>query len=122
MGQLVVGRCGAPDLPVPWAWRVWFESVVPLHPEEVELVGKNSSYGSMKAVVFEKGQVTIPKALRDRMGIRPGQVLEFREENGRLVVTKQVPEDAFASVIGILEIGRSTDEVLEELRGPVDEP
>ncbi|HLU25198.1 MAG TPA: AbrB/MazE/SpoVT family DNA-binding domain-containing protein [Longimicrobiales bacterium] len=76
----------------------------------------------MKAVVSEKGQVTIPKALRDRMGIRPGQVLEFREENGRLVVTKQVPEDAFASVIGILEIGRSTDEVLEELRGPVDEP
>ena len=33
----------------------------------------------MKAVVSEKGQVTIPKTLRDRLGIRPGQVLDFAE-------------------------------------------
>jgi antitoxin PrlF len=33
----------------------------------------------MKAVVAERGQVTIPKRLRDRLGIRPGTVLEFQE-------------------------------------------
>ena len=26
----------------------------------------------MKAIVAERGQVTIPKALRDKLGIRPG--------------------------------------------------
>ena len=29
----------------------------------------------MKARVSEKGQVTIPKKLRERLGIRPGEVL-----------------------------------------------
>lgn len=76
----------------------------------------------MKTTVSEKGQITIPKALRDRMGIRPGQVLEFREEHGRLVLSKRVSEDAFASVIGILELDRTTDELLDELRGPAEQP
>ena len=40
----------------------------------------------MKAKVAERGQVTIPKRLRDRLGIRPGTVLEFAEEQGKLVV------------------------------------
>ena len=33
----------------------------------------------MKAKVADRGQVTIPKALRDRLGIRPGTVLDFHE-------------------------------------------
>lgn len=71
----------------------------------------------MKTTVSERGQITIPKALRDRLGLRPGQVLEVREEHGRLVMTKRVPEDAWDSVVGILNSGRSTDEVMRELRG-----
>jgi AbrB family looped-hinge helix DNA binding protein len=42
----------------------------------------------MKAVVAERGQVTIPKRLRERLGIRPGTVLEFREDADRLVAEK----------------------------------
>ncbi len=30
------------------------------------------------ATVSDKGQVTLPKALRDRLGIQPGTRLEFR--------------------------------------------
>lgn len=73
------------------------------------------------AVVSEKGQVTIPKRIRDRLGIRPGQVLEFSEEHGRLVATKAAALDAARSVFGILDLGRSTNDVVDELRGPVDE-
>jgi len=87
---------------------------------EVDLASRNSYHTGMKATVSEKGQVTIPKALRDRMGIRPGRVLEFREEPGRLVVSKRVPGDTLAGVIGILELDRSTDELIEELRGPAE--
>ena len=75
---------------------------------------------SEKVIVSEKGQVTIPKRLRDRMGIKPGQVLAFREERGQLVATKAAAEDPLASVYGTLQLGRSTDEVIAELRGTPD--
>ena len=34
-----------------------------------------------------KGQVVIPKALRDRLGIRPGDVVDVVEEEGKLVLS-----------------------------------
>ena len=74
----------------------------------------------MKAIVSEKGQVTIPKPLRDRLGIRPGQVLDFREQRGQLVATKEQVDDPLKDVVGILGTKRSTDELIEALRGPVD--
>ena len=77
----------------------------------------------MKAVVSERGQVTIPKRLRRSLGIQPGQVLDFEEQQGRLVAKKVMPErDAAESVIGILydpNDTRTTDEIIEDLRGPV---
>lgn len=75
---------------------------------------------SERAVVSEKGQVTIPKRLRDRLGIRPGQVLDFSEERGRLVARKAEVRDPVAQVYGIVSLGRSTDEVMTELRGDPD--
>jgi AbrB family looped-hinge helix DNA binding protein len=77
----------------------------------------------MKATVSEKGQVTIPKRLRDRMGIRPGQVLEFEEEQGRLVAVKAEAADPIDQLYGSLDLGgMTTDEWIEELRGPVGLP
>lgn len=75
----------------------------------------------MKTKVSEKGQVTIPKTIRERLGIRPGQVLDFSAEGGRLVATKAVPEDPIEAVYGILRLGRSTDEVVRSLRGEADQ-
>ena len=49
----------------------------------------------MKAVVSEKGQVTIPKACRDRLGLRAGTVLEFEARDGKLIAAKQQTEDVF---------------------------
>jgi antitoxin PrlF len=71
----------------------------------------------MKAIVSEKGQVTIPKPLRDRLGILPGAVLEFREEAGRLIASKANGEDVIASVYGIIDVDKPVDELVEELRG-----
>ncbi len=76
----------------------------------------------MKSVVSERGQVTIPKRLRDRLGIRPGQVLEFEAEDGRLVARKTDTGDPVEAIYGILGLGGSTDELIEELRGPADLP
>jgi AbrB family looped-hinge helix DNA binding protein len=83
--------------------------------------GRNSYIVSMKTTVSEKGQITIPKLLRDRLGIRPGQVLEMREENGRLVATKATQVDPVESVYGILQLDRPTDQLVALLRGESDD-
>jgi AbrB family looped-hinge helix DNA binding protein len=75
----------------------------------------------MRTRVSEKGQITVPKVLRDRFGIRPGDELDVIDDGGRLVLSKAVTDDPVAAVYGILDAeGRSTDEFIEELRGPVD--
>ncbi len=71
----------------------------------------------MTAVVAERGQVTIPKALRDRMGIRPSTVLEFSVKDGALIAVKAVKNDPVSSVLGCLKAPRSSDDWVSELRG-----
>jgi AbrB family looped-hinge helix DNA binding protein len=72
----------------------------------------------MKTTVSEKGQITIPKSLRVRLGIRTGQILDVQEDRGRLVMSKPARSgDAIDKLYGILRLGRSTDEIMEELRG-----
>jgi AbrB family looped-hinge helix DNA binding protein len=75
----------------------------------------------MKSVVGERGQVTIPKRLRDRLGIVPGQIIEFEEDCGRLVGIKAgLDDDDLESLVGIVDLGMPVDEWMEELRGPRD--
>jgi bifunctional DNA-binding transcriptional regulator/antitoxin component of YhaV-PrlF toxin-antitoxin module len=64
--------------------------------------------------------VTIPKAIRERLGLRPGTVLEFRAENGRLVGTKAVGEDVFRKWRGRgrLPADLTVDEYLRKTRDP----
>lgn len=75
----------------------------------------------MRSVVSERGQVVIPKALRDRLGIRPGQELDFVVERGRLIARKISAQDAVAKVSGILKLKRPVDDVMKELRGEPDD-
>jgi len=71
----------------------------------------------MKATVAERGQVTIPKALREKLGIRPGTKLDFHDERGRLVAVKVSDEDPVARVFGCLGKGLDTDAMMRSLRG-----
>ncbi len=73
-----------------------------------------------RATVSERGQVVIPKALRDRLGIRPGQELEFLNEGGKLVVRKVTPQDPVDRAYGVLDLRRGVDETLRALRGEAD--
>ena len=77
----------------------------------------------MKATVGERGQVTIPKALRESLGIRAGQRLDFREENGLLVATKgSSGHDPVAAVYGVLRLPDTVDALIDEMRGPAELP
>lgn len=72
----------------------------------------------MKTTVSEKGQITIPKRLRDRLGLRAGTVLDFEESEGRLVATKLVRADHLDDLVGILVVQGGVDAYLDETRGP----
>ena len=74
----------------------------------------------MKATVSEKGQVTIPKKLRERLGIRPGQALDFEAEDGRLVARKVTTIDPIDAAFGIVKGLPPTDEIIRSLRGEPD--
>jgi antitoxin PrlF len=77
----------------------------------------NTDMKSMKSKVAERGQVTIPKTLRDRLGILPGTTLEFSEEGGRLVAVKTSPVDTVTKVYGCLGRKFDTDAFMAEVRG-----
>ena len=72
---------------------------------------------SMKARVAERGQVTIPKRLRERLGVKPGTVLEFTEEHGKLVAVKAGGVDPVGEVLGCLGKKLDTDTMMAQLRG-----
>ena len=76
----------------------------------------------MKSRLGERGQVVIPKAYRERLGLRGGQLLEIREERGSLIVTKSLEDDPIDAVYGILKTGMTTDEMIDEMRGPAELP
>ncbi len=68
------------------------------------------------SVVTDRGQVTIPRQLRARLGIEPGTRLRFETEGGKLVAVKDTLEDPVSRVFGAA--GQlKTDEVMARLRG-----
>lgn len=69
--------------------------------------------------VSEKGQVTIPKEVRDMLGIHPGDEVEFEKENGDVKIHKKTDTKMFDEFIGYLGKGK-TDKIMEELRGGKD--
>lgn len=73
----------------------------------------------MSSIVAKQGQVTIPKALRDKLGIVPGTVLDFTEENGRLVATKRVDDHPAFKLLGKRSRGRRTSQIMASLRGKI---
>jgi AbrB family looped-hinge helix DNA binding protein len=77
----------------------------------------NTYAGGMRSTVSERGQITIPKTLRDKLGIAPGQVLDFSIEGSRLVAAKAAHRDPVDAVYGILEAPGSTDDFLAAIRG-----
>jgi antitoxin PrlF len=79
----------------------------------------------VKALVTSKGQVTIPKALRDRFGIEPGTEVDFAAAEDGIRLRKVVDRKKGLGAFGCLKeelAERSVKELLDDLRGSVDLP
>lgn len=72
----------------------------------------------MKTIVSEKGQITIPKGIRNKLGLTPGTVLEMRTEDGKLIGTKTLSVDIINKWRGrgALPGNKNTDDYIREIR------
>lgn len=75
----------------------------------------------MTATVTAKGQVTIPKPVRDLLGIGPGSKVDFRRTaDGSVVLArtdKHQPATRFAKLRGHAGKGLNTDAIMALTRG-----
>jgi len=71
----------------------------------------------MEATVAERGQITLPKAVRDALGLAKGTVLKVELDGGRIILRKDV-SDAISRVRGRFKLpdGVSADDVMQDLR------
>ena len=56
----------------------------------------------MTAKIASKGQITIPKSVRQKLGIREGERVSFIERNGTFFIKKAIPKSPFDKWVGKL--------------------
>ena len=76
----------------------------------------------MAVTVTRKGQVTIPKPVRDRLGINPGSKIDFEVgEDGRAYLRRvgrpAIKPSRFERMRGTATSGLTTDEIMALTRG-----
>ena len=79
----------------------------------------------MKATITSKGQITIPIGIRKSLRLKTGDVLEFDEKAPYLKAAKAIPPRAWTLFEEAWQDpwpNYSTEEVLDEIRGPVELP
>lgn len=65
--------------------------------------------------ITSKGQVTIPKAVREALGLRPNDKVRFSLENGHVVLRKAYP--SLAEVVGSLPaLGMPIEDAIDQAK------
>lgn len=69
--------------------------------------------------ISEKGQITIPKTIRERYGLHKDMEVDFKPVKSGLLISlkKSLKTHPIDEVFGILERHSSTDSYIEEIRG-----
>ena len=72
----------------------------------------------MEATVAERGQITLPKAVRDALGLIKGTTLQVELDGSRIILRKNV-NDAISRVRGKFKLDGfdSVDEAMRAVRG-----
>jgi AbrB family looped-hinge helix DNA binding protein len=70
-----------------------------------------------ESVLAERGQITIPKAIRTKLGLKPGARLQFELDRGKIIISKKISEDPIERVRGCIPYVGPSDKLIAELRG-----
>ena len=73
----------------------------------------------MEATVAERGQITLPKAVRDALGLTKGTQLKVELDGGRIILRKNV-DDALSRLRGKFKLApeyANSDEAMRAIRG-----
>ena len=65
--------------------------------------------------IGERGQVTIPKELRERFGIKGGDDVVIHEEEGKLIIERSITREELAE--GYRQRAQRTRELADEMAG-----
>ena len=78
----------------------------------------------MKATLTSKGQITIPIAIRERLGLKPGQILDFDNSAPFVKAVPVFDDSEMLSVVGCVKgkLGESSVQWLDKTRGRVGLP
>jgi len=66
--------------------------------------------------VTSNGQVTIPKEIRERLGIEPGDEVKFKETEDGYLLRKTTDENPFENWRGVADTDKTVEERMKELR------
>jgi len=71
------------------------------------------------AKITSKGQVTIPKKVREKLGVQPGEAVGFDEKGGVIFIKKAITKSPFDKWVGKLKHlkGQRSDDLVRESRG-----
>ena len=71
----------------------------------------------MEATVAERGQITLPKAVRDALGLTKGSILKVELDGSRIILRKSV-DDAISRARGRFKLDgfATTDDALRAIR------
>ena len=71
------------------------------------------------ATVTSKGQVTIPKVIRERLALQAGDEIVFEDTPAGILVSRAVGEPLFQKYVGFLKHleGEDPDRLVREMRG-----
>lgn len=74
----------------------------------------------MAATVTAKGQITIPKAVREALGVKAGSKIDFQAlEDGHIAIVKQgpKPKGRFDRFRGVATTSLTTEDIMRLTRG-----
>lgn len=72
------------------------------------------------AKLTSKSQCTVPKSVRDYLGLKPGDEIDFvKDAEGRLIVKRHIEGNPFEQWAGYAKhlAGVDVDELIREMRG-----
>ena len=74
-------------------------------------------YPMLTSTLTQRGKITIPAALRHELGLKPGDIIGFRKEKGKIILVKE--KNDITAAFGMCTVDRNVS--LEDMEKAIIE-